>query len=203
MIVDDMIVGCGSEHNKTTNVKEENPVDIHNEIQTKSILYREHTIDDAINKMATYLFEMFKSDNSLVVISILDGSVKFASALIKHFPHIPMSMNFLKVSSYGDNLESGELYFRPSDLSHIKNSDRVLIIDDILDTGKTFDTIKNHIQTNYAPKVIMGCVLVSKQNRCDVVSCFKYYGPGFLVGYGMDYKGYGRNLNDIRIISRP
>ncbi|MEZ5979426.1 MAG: hypoxanthine phosphoribosyltransferase [Planctomycetota bacterium] len=141
-------------------------------------------------------------DEPLTVVGVLNGAVVFVSDLIRHL-RAPLELAFVSASSYRGGTTSGalELDFLPK-RSSIEGR-RVLLVDDILDTGKTMRALMDEFRGNGAAEVF-GCVLLDKPSR-RVVDCgAEFVGfsieDAFVVGYGLDYRGLYRNLPYIGVL---
>ena len=140
------------------------------------------------------------SDKKPLFLGILNGSFLFAADLFKHIS-VPCEISFLKVNSYINTESTGKM----KELIGINQSltDRhVVIIEDIVDTGRTlqyiFDTVKAE-----NPASISVITLLHKPEATVIPVKLDYVGfeikNEFVVGYGLDYNGYGRNLPAIYI----
>ena len=107
-----------------------------------------------------------------------------------------MAVDFLQTSSYGDSKEPGEVRIGKDIDGSIRGAD-VLLIEDIVDTGYTLRTILDLLRFRRAKSVKL-CALLEKQARRQVEVPIDYCGfsidDHFVVGYGLDYAGYYRNL---------
>lgn len=166
---------------------------MHDDIQ--KILLTEEQIIAGIDRVAEELTETF-SGESFTVVSVLKGSCVFASDLIRRIP-IPLELAFVSASSYGDRTQSGdlELNFFPTD-QEVRGR-RLLLVDDILDTGKTMHSLVEAFRKRGAADV-RSCVFLDKPSRRAVdyradFRCFEVEDL-FVVGYGLDYAGGYRNL---------
>ncbi|MGE3108142.1 MAG: hypoxanthine phosphoribosyltransferase [Phycisphaerales bacterium] len=141
----------------------------------------------------------------VVLVPILTGSMVFVADLIRHIP-LKMSIRPVTLSSYpGQATQSQGVTLRgeiPTDLAGA----HVVVIDDILDSGRTLGLLKRMIQAQ-RPASIRLCVLLSKRKpsgRDEEISV-DFAGfeidDEFVVGYGLDYDGYFRNLPDIVTLS--
>ena len=136
-----------------------------------------------------------------VVVSLLNGTVMFLADLIRHL-NLPLRLDFIGVSSYGLGTESGELVFTKELRLDVRGRD-VLLIDDILDTGRTMSRVLPKIRA-LKPRRIKTCVLLDKPSRRVEKVKADYVGfeipDEFVVGYGMDYAEKYRNLPDICVV---
>ncbi|MCX6187791.1 MAG: hypoxanthine phosphoribosyltransferase [Bacteroidetes bacterium] len=169
------------------------------------ILDREFEIfikEDEISKRIDVLTEQINSDylgKSILFIAILNGSFMFASDLFKRISNVNCRIEFIKASSYVGTQSIGNINQLIGLKTNIEN-ENVIIIEDIIDTGLTIDFIINSLKEKH-PANINVCSLLLKPKALQVKINPKYIGfeveNKFLVGYGLDYDGYGRNLRHI------
>ena len=139
----------------------------------------------------------------VVVLALLKGGVIFLADLIRAINH-PLQLEFAWASSYGSGQESsGEVdlkVFPDEDLT----SKTVIVVDDILDTGRTLKAVCDRLQSDRKVSNIKTCVLLDKKARRAVDLDADYVGflvdDHFVVGYGLDYAGRYRNLPYIGIL---
>lgn len=137
----------------------------------------------------------------VLVVSLLSGTVLFLADLLRQLP-FPLRVDFMGVSSYGSGTESGDLIFTKDLKLEVKGS-HVLLVDDILDTGKTLRTVGAKLEA-LGPKSLRTCVLLDKKERR--VGSFEADYVGFLipnlfvVGYGLDYDERYRNLPFVGVL---
>ncbi|MBQ5573595.1 MAG: hypoxanthine phosphoribosyltransferase [Bacteroidaceae bacterium] len=129
---------------------------------------------------------------------ILNGSFMFASDLFKNI-QLPVEISFIKVSSYS-GVASTECVKELIGLNEDIEGRDVIIVEDVVDTGLTMkDTLALINAKN--PSSVSICTLLFKPNKLQVKLDVKYVAmeipDDFIVGYGLDYDGYGRNLRDI------
>lgn len=140
-------------------------------------------------------------NRELVVVSLLSGTVMFLADLIRHL-ELPLRLDFMGVSSYGAGTESGELVFTKELRIDVKGRD-VLLVDDILDTGKTMSRVLAKLKP-LKPRRIRTCVLLDKPARRVEKIKADYVGfeipDYFVVGYGLDYAERYRNLPFVGIL---
>lgn len=139
--------------------------------------------------------------NSPVFVCILNGSFMFASDLIRTFTH-NCEVTFLKVASY-DGTKSTGFVKELIGLNESITGRDVIIVEDIVDTGATLETVIKDLSL-LNPKSIKVSTLLYKplayKGRFPIDYAAIEVGNEFLVGYGLDYNGLGRNLEDIYII---
>ncbi len=139
--------------------------------------------------------------HDLVVVSLLNGTVLFLADLIRHLS-IPLRLDFIGVSSYGAGTVSGHLTFT-KELRLDVCGREVLLVDDILDTGRTMQRVLAELQ-KLKPRRIRTCVLLDKPSRRVEQVRADYVGFSipdlFVVGYGMDYAERYRNLPFVGVL---
>ena len=168
------------------------------------ILITKEEIDAITSALAEKITEDYKnSAKPLIMVIILKGSINFASDLMRKIP-LPMTIEFMKVSSYGAGTkQSGEIKVQ-LDLKtdNLENYD-ILIIEDIVDSGRTLARLTQLLRGRCAESV-KTCTLLDKPSRREVEFVPDYCGQvipdEFVVGYGLDYAEKYRNLPYIGIL---
>ena len=160
------------------------------------MLFDSETIQKKLAKLGEQLNNEY-GDEILYLICVLKGSVMFLVDLSKHLK-MPLRMEFIRLSSYGsDFTSSGKVNAVDISLPDL-NDKNVLIIEDIIDTGHTAKFLIDFIRHNFKTKSLKFCSLLDKKIKREVEIDPDYYGfeidDKFLVGYGLDYDGYYRNL---------
>lgn len=168
----------------------------------KEILLSGEQINEKVKELGAKISQDYK-DKDLFVIVILKGSVIFAADLLREIS-IPVTIDFISVSSYGSGTTSGQVKII-KDLSCSIEGKNVLIIEDILDSGNTlFNLTKMLGERN--PESIEICTLLNKPERREAEVNTRYSGfdipDEFVVGYGLDYAEKYRNLPYIGILKR-
>lgn len=132
----------------------------------------------------------------LVVLCILKGGVMFMTDLVKHIT-VPLKMEFMVVSSYGDEYKSSGLVKIIKDLDEPIHDKNVLIVEDIIDSGRTLAYLTKMLGER-KPASLKLCTLLNKEEErvTDVKVDYTGFKVGneFVIGYGLDYKQYYRNL---------
>jgi hypoxanthine phosphoribosyltransferase len=136
-----------------------------------------------------------------VVVALLNGTVMFLGDLIRHLS-LPLRLDFIGVSSYGAGTASGELVFTKELRLDVRGRD-VLLVDDILDTGRTVNRVLARLRA-LQPRRVKTCVLLDKPERRIEPVRADYVGfpiPNvFVVGYGLDYAEKYRNLPFVGVL---
>lgn len=137
----------------------------------------------------------------LVVLCILKGGVMFMTDLVKHIT-VPLKMEFMVVSSYGDEYKSSGLVKILKDLDEPIEGKNVLIVEDIIDSGRTLSYLSKLLNER-KPESLKICTLLNKEEERVVDVAVDYtgfkVGNEFVIGYGLDYKQYYRNLPYIAV----
>ena len=165
------------------------------ENKMKNILISEEQIKEKIANLGKIISKDY-DNKKLYVLSLLRGSFIFTADLVRCI-QVPTKIGFMTTSSYGNNEVStgivNVLYDVPD---NIEGYD-VLIVDDIIDTGITINFVKDHVEKLGAASVKC-CVLLDKTDRRTIgiipdYCCFEI--PDlFVVGYGLNYGDYYRNI---------
>ncbi|CAN5445104.1 hypoxanthine phosphoribosyltransferase [soil metagenome] len=160
------------------------------------ILYHETTILSRLDEMARGIVDDY-AGRELTVVAILHGSIIFVADLLRRI-HLPLRVETISVSSYHGGIESsGAITFNHQDLPDFRGQ-HVLLVDDILDSGRTLAAIRERVLSECRAESVRICVLLRKrleraeEVRADYVG-FEI-GDEFVVGYGLDYQGRYRNL---------
>ena len=161
-----------------------------------NILFTEEQIQQEIANLAKRLNKIYEKEE-LNLICVLKGSVMFMVDLAKYLK-MPLKMEFIKLSSYGSGFTStGRVSAVDIALPDL-NGKNVLIIEDIIDTGHTAQFLMSFINHNFKPLTLKFCSLLDKKCKREVEIEPDYYcfdiDDKFLVGYGLDYDGYYRNI---------
>lgn len=163
------------------------------------ILHRYEDIMNKTSKIADKISEDYKGEQVLVV-GVLKGSSIFMSHLFVKIK-ADAKMDFMTVSSYRGALKSGELKL-VQDLDTSVKDKNILIVEDIVDTGKTLSFLIKYLKERGA-KDIKIATLINKEKRrkYDFPSpdyiCYEYNEDDFLIGFGLDYEERYRNLPDL------
>ena len=159
-------------------------------------------IQKAIAKMAERINKDFKNEKP-IFLSVLNGSFLFTADLLKKIK-IECEVSFTKFSSYSGTQSTGQVSTLIGINENLKNR-TVIILEDIVDSGNTLEKIIPELK-KHQPKQIITATLFFKPNAYKKKIKLDYKGidmpNDFLVGYGLDYDGLGRNLSDIYILKK-
>lgn len=154
------------------------------------------TIAARVERMAKEISEQFHDTSQLVVIGLLRGSFMFISDLVRELS-LPVEVDFLETSSYGNETESSREVRILKDLRGEIEGRDILVVEDIVDTGHTLFHVINLLKAR-KPKRMMVCALLDKPSRREVDVRADLVGfeipDKFVVGYGIDYAQRNRNL---------
>ena len=165
------------------------------------ILVTEEQIATRVKELGEMISKDYEGKD-LVVICVLRGSFIFMADLVREIK-IPLSTDFISVSSYGSGTSSSGVVRFLKDLDEIITDRHVLIVEDIIDTGITLKYLMENLQTR-KPASIKICTLLSKPERRKVEIDVAYNGftipDQFAVGYGLDYSEKYRNLPFVGVL---
>ena len=172
---------------------------MHNDI--KEILLTKQEIDMMVHKIASSVNDDFRGEEVTAVV-ILKGSMMFAADLVRCLT-VNVKLDFMQASSYGSGVESSGVINIRKDLETDVKGKNVLIIEDIVDSGRTLSLLREEIEKRGAKKVAIASLL-SKPSRRVVDVKVEYIGTEipdeFVVGYGLDMDEKYRQLDYIGIL---
>ena len=161
-------------------------------ISAKSIAAR-------VESLAKEITSFFVDTDKLIVVGLLRGSFVFIADLAREI-ELPIEIDFLEASSYGDKMESSKEVKIMKDLAGEISGKDVLVVEDIVDTGHTLKHVLQLLKSRN-PRRIEACALLDKPSRREVNIKSRWLGfeipDEFVVGYGIDYAQMNRNLSYI------
>ena len=167
--------------------------------QFKTFITEEQILKE-VSRVAAEINRDLADENPLFL-SVLNGSFMFASDLMKYIS-VPCEISFVKLASYAGTSSTGkvkELVGLGDDIT----GRTIVIVEDIVDTGFTMEHLLETLQARH-PKAIYIATLLVKPDKLKVDLDIKYVAMripnDFIVGYGLDYDGYGRNYRDISTV---
>ena len=167
-----------------------------------SVLHHETTILSRLDGMARDIMQDY-ADKDLTVVAILQGGLILMADLLRRV-QLPLRIETISVASYhGGTESSGSVTFLQNRLPDL-NGRHVLLLDDILDSGRTLHAIREKLAAECSPASVRICVLLRKRKQRTCVVEADYVGfdidDDFVVGYGLDYNGRYRNLPYIGVL---
>ena len=169
--------------------------------ETIKILISESDVDARIEELGKQISEDY-AGKQVHLICILKGSVFFMCELAKRIT-VPVSMDFMSVSSYGDGTSSSGIVKIAKDLDETLEGKEVIVIEDIIDSGRTLYYLMDVLMQR-RPKSMKLCTLLDKPDRRVKDVKVDYVGfaipDEFVVGYGLDYAQKYRNLPYIGVV---
>ena len=167
----------------------------------KSILIDKDELDKKVTELGARISKDY-ADKKLLVISVLKGASVFMSDIIRKIT-IPIQIDFMAASSYGNGTSTSGRVKIIKDLDIDVSGFDILIVEDILDSGVTLSNLIEILKSRN-PRSVKVCTLLNKPSRHKVEVPVAYEGfvvpDEFVVGYGLDYAEYYRNLPFIGIL---
>lgn len=149
-----------------------------------------------VEALAKEIASYYSDAEKLIVVGLLRGSFVFIADLVREL-EMPVEVDFLEASSYGDNMESSREVRILKDLRDEIEGRDVLVVEDIVDTGHTMQHVLTLLQARN-PNSLEVCALLDKPSRREVEVDLRWVGfeipDEFVVGYGIDYAQRNRNL---------
>jgi hypoxanthine phosphoribosyltransferase len=167
----------------------------------QQVLISENDLHRRIQALGSTIATDYRG-RELVFVAVLKGALMFSADLARAVD-LPLTIDYIALSSYGDQqVSSGRIHLL-QDLSESIADKHVLIIEDIVDTGLSLQYLWNHLMAQH-PADLSVCTLLEKRARRRVEVPIKYTGfevpDAFVVGYGLDYRQRYRNLPFIAIL---
>ena len=167
-----------------------------------SVLYTEAQIHARIAELARGIEADYAGEDVLLV-GVLKGAVMVMADLARELT-LPLNMDWMAVSSYGAGTQSSGVVRILKDLDTDLSGRKVLIVEDIIDSGLTLSWLLGNLRTRGAESVEI-CALFRKPEAAKIQVDVKYVGfdiPNeFVVGYGLDYAERYRNLRDVAVLA--
>lgn len=171
-------------------------------IDTSEVLITHEQIQEMLDRLAAELNRDY-AGRPLVVVGILTGAFIFCSDLVRRL-EMPVIVDFMQVSSYVGEISTGNLKIK-KDMSYDIAGKDVLIVEDIIDTGRTLALLKEQLLKR-GPASLKICTAFDKPDRRVTELVPDYNGitipDMFIVGYGLDLDGEYRNYDDIRVVKQ-
>ena len=160
-------------------------------------LIDEETLQKRIRELGEQITNDYKNtDETLIVVGLLKGSLLFMADLIREIK-IPLTIDFMEISSYGDEFETSREVRILKDLEGSIMGKNILVVEDIIDSGLTLKKVLKMLGGR-GPKSVSLCTLLDKKERRQADIEVQYVGfeipDEFVLGYGLDYKQEYRNI---------
>jgi hypoxanthine phosphoribosyltransferase len=166
------------------------------------VLLSEQQIHNKIEELARRI-EVDYAGDKLLLVGVLKGAVMVMADLARAL-RLPVEMDWMAVSSYGSGTQSSGVVRILKDLDTDLHGRKVLIVEDIIDSGLTLSWLRANLESRGADSVEI-CALLRKPDAAKVVVDVKYEGfeipNAFVVGYGLDYAEKYRNYRDIGVLA--
>jgi hypoxanthine phosphoribosyltransferase len=159
--------------------------------------FTEEEIRAAVRRMAREISADYRDKRPLMV-GVLKGSFVFLADLVRELT-IPVEVDFVRARSYGTGLRSKGAVEIAKDIEADLLDRDVIVVEDIADTGLTMDVVVDRIRAG-RPASVKRCALLVREGCEEPDYAGLKVGPGFVVGYGIDYAEQYRSLRDIRAI---
>ena len=165
------------------------------------ILLTEKQIQERVVELGRAITEDY-ADDPPILVNVLKGGFVFLADLVRAID-LPVEVDFMEVSSYGDGRTSSGVVRILEDLSESVEKRQVIIVEDIVDTGRTLSYLIENLETRH-PRSVKICTLLDRRGRREVELDLDYVGfvvpDKFVVGYGLDLAQKFRNLPHIAIV---
>ena len=176
-------------------------------LQQAECIYDAEQISEALDTLADDISQALarqgEPEQPVIVVSVMNGGLVLSGHLLTRFK-FPLHVDFIHATRYRNQTSGGELEWKVEPHQSIKGRS-LIILDDILDEGYTLQAIVNYCRQQGAASVISAVLVEKKHNRrtpdvhCDFVGL--QVEDRYVFGFGMDYKGYHRNLNGIYAVA--
>ncbi|MBO4447234.1 MAG: hypoxanthine phosphoribosyltransferase [Bacteroidales bacterium] len=159
-------------------------------------------LSEAIDRVAAQINADFKdADDVPVLLCILNGSVMFTSELMKRL-EFPLELVSMKLTSYSGTVSTGDVHRVLGPTADLRGR-RVIVVEDIVDTGNTIVALRDYMK-EVGARGMKICTMLLKPDIYKKDVQLDYVGleipPAFIVGFGLDYNGIGRNSKDIYVL---
>ncbi len=165
------------------------------------VLFSEEDIRTRVAELGAQITEDY-AGKSIVVISVLRGAAIFMADLVREI-HLPVEMDYMAISSYGNGMKSSGVVRILKDLTSQIEGRHVLIAEDILDSGLTLRYLMKNLESREPASIEVATLLRKDTPNQANINC-KYVGfecpDEFIVGYGLDYEERYRNLACIGVL---
>lgn len=168
------------------------------------VLISEREIQRVVRGLAKEISRDY-ADKELCLICVLKGAIVFIADLMRHLD-IPVTLDFMDVQSYGKATETSGVVKITKDLDMDIESKHVLIVEDIVDSGRTLQYLLHHLSArNVASLKVCALLNRKKEKKADVPIDYVGFSVGeeYVAGYGLDYNEKYRNIPYIFVLEQP
>jgi len=172
-------------------------------LNNAELVYDHNQVEQALDTLASDINQAFDIDSlnsqPVIVLSVMNGGMVLTGHLLTRLK-FPLHVDYVHATRYRNKTRGGELNWKVKSQNSLAGR-TLLILDDILDEGYTLDAIIKYCKVEGAEKIISAVLVDKKHNRrkpgvnCDFTGL--EVGDKYVFGFGMDYKGYHRNLDGI------
>jgi hypoxanthine phosphoribosyltransferase len=167
------------------------------------ILITQEQIEQRTRELGQQISQDYEGQD-LLLVCVLKGAITFIADLMREIT-VPHAIDFMAISSYGASTESSGVVRIVKDLDTNIDGRNVLIVEDIIDTGRTLNYITRNLQTR-RPRTLRICTLLNKPSRREIDITVDYVGfeiPNkFVIGYGLDFGEIYRSLPYIGVLKK-
>jgi len=169
----------------------------------RELILSNKQIEDICKRIAGQIDQSIKDEEKTpVIIGVLKGGINYMLDLIKYIEN-PILTDYIQISSWEGTQSTGIIHLKKDLTLDIENR-TIILVDDVIDSGYSYHYLKNFITQKYNPKHIYVTCLIDKQAERKIHVDIDFPGyvlkePKFLMGYGLDYKEYGRNVGCIYV----
>ncbi|MEG1773495.1 MAG: hypoxanthine phosphoribosyltransferase [Oscillospiraceae bacterium] len=167
----------------------------------EKILITEEEIAEKVHELGARISKDYEGKN-LMLVSVLKGSVVFMADLMRAIT-IPVSIDFMSVSSYGSGVKTSGVVRIIKDLDAPLNGIHILLVEDILDSGMTLSYLREHVGAKGADSIRIATLLDKpERRRVDIRADYRCFEvpDEFVVGYGLDFDEKYRNLPFVGVL---
>lgn len=168
----------------------------------QSIVLTEATIQKRASELGAEITKFYEG-KEIICVGLLTGAVCFMTDLIKYIK-VPYELDFMSLSSYGKGTESKGIPKMTKDMKIDPKGKHILLIEDLIDTGRTLAWVKKYLADKDCASVRVCCLLDKKARRIEKHVTVDFVGMdcpnAFIVGYGMDFAGHYRGLPFIGVL---
>jgi hypoxanthine phosphoribosyltransferase len=165
----------------------------------------EHEIRGIVGSLGHTISKRYEGQE-LVLIGILKGSSVFMADLIREIKNVKLTVDFVSLTAIGRSKESNGTIIINKDISSNIENKNVLIVEEIIDTGRALNFLKQRLQ-NSSPRSIEIITLFDKPYKRAVPINADFIGKKiddqFIIGYGLDLEDFGRNFKDVYFLKYP